>query len=152
MTYFTTLDFDTLIILGLIIIVGLLTAEILRLNERLRRIFHGKTGEDMEEAIIEIIKTIKKQDNEIEEIHKKDNDLDSRLKKSIQRVNTIRFNPFHDQGGNQSFATSFLDENGDGVVISSLYSRDKVSVYAKPVAKHQSEYELSEEEKEAIKQ
>ena len=68
-------------------------------------------------------------------------------------MHTVRFNPFKGTGagGNQSFATALLNENGDGVVLSSLYSRERVSVYAKPVQKFSSEYELSGEEKQAIK-
>ncbi len=79
--------------------------------------------------------------------------VESRLKKSVQSVNTVRFNPFKGTGGggNQSFATAFLNEEGNGVVISSLYSRDHVSVFSKPIKSLSSEYELSEEEKEAIK-
>ena len=79
--------------------------------------------------------------------------VEKRLKKSVQSVNTVRFNPFKGTGGggNQSFATAFLNEEGDGVVISSLYSRDHVSIFSKPVKKRVSEYELSDEEKEAIK-
>jgi hypothetical protein len=78
--------------------------------------------------------------------------VEKRLKKSVQSVNTVRFNPFKGTGGggNQSFATAFLNEEGDGVVISSLYSRDHVSVFSKPVKRLKSEYELSEEEKSAI--
>ena len=80
--------------------------------------------------------------------------VESRLARNIQSVETVRFNPFKGtgEGGNQSFATTFLNEKGDGVVISSLYTRDRVSVYAKPVKKGTSEYELSEEEKASIAQ
>ncbi len=78
--------------------------------------------------------------------------VEKRLKKSVQSVHTVRFNPFKGTGGggNQSFATAFLTEDGDGVVVSSLYSRDNVSVYSKPIKGHASEYELSDEEREAI--
>lgn len=78
--------------------------------------------------------------------------VEKRLKKSVQSVHTVRFNPFKGNGGggNQSFATAFLTEEGDGVVVSSLYSRENVSVYSKPINKHRSEYELSDEEREAI--
>ena len=78
--------------------------------------------------------------------------MENRLQRSIQAVETIRFNPFKGtgEGGNQSFATSFLSENGDGVVISSMYSRDRVSVFSKPLAKFVSSFELMEEEKEVI--
>ena len=78
--------------------------------------------------------------------------VEKRLKKSVQSVHTVRFNPFKGTGGggNQSFATAFLTEEGDGVVVSSLYSRENVSVYSKPVKNHGSEYELSDEEREAL--
>jgi hypothetical protein len=78
--------------------------------------------------------------------------VEKRLKKSVQSVHTVRFNPFKGNGGggNQSFATAFLNEHGDGVVVSSLYSREHVSVFSKPVKKHGSDYELSEEEREAV--
>lgn len=78
--------------------------------------------------------------------------VERRLRKSVQSVHTIRFNPFKGTGGggNQSFATTLINEDGDGVIISSLYSRDHVSVFSKPVKKHSSEYELSEEERESL--
>ncbi len=66
-------------------------------------------------------------------------------------METIRFNPFPDQGSNQSFAIGMLNEDGDGVVISSLYSRDRMSIFAKPVKDKKSTYELSTEEKEALR-
>lgn len=78
--------------------------------------------------------------------------VEKRLKKSIQSVHTVRFNPFHGtgEGGKQSFATALISEDGDGVVISSLYSRDRVSVFSKPVKDFSSEHEMSDEEKEAL--
>jgi len=78
--------------------------------------------------------------------------VEKRLRKSIQSVHTVRFNPFKGTGGggNQSFATAFINEEGDGVIVSSLYSREHVSVFSKPVKGHDSEFELSEEEREAL--
>ena len=74
----------------------------------------------------------------------------TKLRKSIRGLETIRFNPFPDQGSNQSFAIGMLNEEGDGVVLSSLYSRDRMSVFAKPIKNSKSEYELSAEEKNAL--
>ena len=78
--------------------------------------------------------------------------VEKRLRKSIQSVHTIRFNPFKGTGGgsNQSFATTLITEEGDGVILSSLYSREHVSVFAKPIKKHTTEHELSEEEVESL--
>jgi hypothetical protein len=78
--------------------------------------------------------------------------VERRLRKSVQSVHTVRFNPFKGTGGggNQSFATAFLTEDGKGVIVSSLYSRDHVSVFSKPIKDHNSDFELSEEEREAL--
>lgn len=71
----------------------------------------------------------------------------------IQKVGLIRFNPFKDTGGDQSFALSLIDGSDTGVVISGLYSRSGTRWYAKRVIKGKAlEYELSEEEKKAIKE
>ncbi len=144
------LSIDNIIIYSLIVVIGLLTAEIFRLNARFRKVLLGKKGENLEDTIETLTKGMENLDSRSEEMENYIIKMDGRLRQSIQKVKTIRFNPFKDQGGNQSFATCFLDENGNGVIISSLYSRDKVSVYAKPIVKYQSEFELSEEEKEAL--
>ena len=76
--------------------------------------------------------------------------ISNKTKQSIRGLETIRFNPFSDQGSNQSFAIAMLNEDGDGVVLSSLYARDRMSVFAKPIKNNKSEYELSNEEKEVL--
>ena len=64
----------------------------------------------------------------------------------------MRFNPFEDTGGNQSFALALLDGRGDGFVVSSLHARAGTRVYAKAIAAGSSEAALSDEEAEALKQ
>ena len=78
--------------------------------------------------------------------------LDSRLKKKTTNAATLRFNPFQREGigGNQSFSSVFADEEGNGVVITSMHTRERTNVFAKPLKNWKSEYELSEEEKRTI--
>lgn len=76
--------------------------------------------------------------------------LKSKNQFNIQKISIVRFNPFKDVGGNQSFSIALLDASKSGVVITSLYTREGNRVYAKPVKNGQSEYLLSEEEKKAI--
>jgi hypothetical protein len=68
----------------------------------------------------------------------------------FQRVGVVRFNPFPDTGGNQSFVVALLDARGDGVVLSSLHSRGGTRVYLKQLSQGKAETTLSEEEQEAI--
>ena len=72
-------------------------------------------------------------------------------KKHLQKIGLFRFNPFKDTGGDQSFILSLLDENNDGLVISSLFSRTGNSWYVKRVkAAKGIDVELSEEENKTI--
>lgn len=146
------MDLNTLFIvtLGLIAIIIFVLIRMMILERRLKNLLVGKNAQDLEETISNNVSTIQKMDKRILLIAQEIDNINQRLAKAIQKVHTVRFNPFKEQGSNQSFATSFLNEKGDGVVISSLYSRDKVSIYAKPVTSGRSEYELSEEEKESI--
>lgn len=70
----------------------------------------------------------------------------------IQKIGLLRFNPFKDTGGDQSFILSLVDGNDTGVIISGLYSRSGTRWYAKRIVKGKAlEHELSEEEKTALK-
>jgi len=120
-------------------------------EKRLKRFFLGKKAKDLEDTITILESEIKKLNSARDNIEKEITAINSKLKKSIRGLETIRFNPFPDQGSNQSFAIGMLNEENDGLVISSLYSRERMSVFAKPIKNGKSEYELSAEEKEALK-
>ncbi|PJE70148.1 hypothetical protein COU97_01275 [Candidatus Shapirobacteria bacterium CG10_big_fil_rev_8_21_14_0_10_48_15] len=70
----------------------------------------------------------------------------------VQKVGLIRFNPFAETGGNQSFCLAVLDDHDSGFVISSLHGREATRFYAKPVRHGKAtNYDFSSEEKQAIK-
>jgi biopolymer transport protein ExbB/TolQ len=130
----------------------LVLAWILILEKRLRYFFLGTKAKNLEDAIEEINKQIKEVKNTQIEINKHLKIVDNRLNKTIRDVKVIRFNPFEDAGSNQSFAISLLNDKKDGVIISSLYARDRMSIFAKPINNGSSEFELSKEEKEVLDQ
>ncbi len=143
---------DPIILSIFIALTALLIGWVIRLEMKMSRLLSGQNGKSLEDIIISLIEKVSKLEKTSIEAHAKISNLRERVRKGIQRVETIRFNPFKGtgSGGNQSFVTSFSDEDGNGVVISGLYARDSVSVYAKPISKFVSEYNLSEEEKEII--
>ena len=70
----------------------------------------------------------------------------------IQKIGLLRFNPFNDTGGDQSFILTLVDAHDTGVVVTALYSRSGTRWYAKRVMRGKgSEHELSDEEKKAMK-
>ena len=125
----------------------IILAWILKTDTRLKRFFLGKRAGDLEEAFTILAEDIEHLKAAKERLLADVSDAQAKLRKSIRRVETVRFNPFSESGSNQSFAISFLDEEGDGVVLSSIYSRERMSVFAKPIKAHDSEYELTEEER-----
>lgn len=72
-------------------------------------------------------------------------------RRAVQHVGVVRYNPFEDTGSNQSFALALVDAGGNGVVISSLHSRQQTRVYLKEIVSGQSEAQLSGEETEALR-
>ena len=132
----------------LAIIIG--TIWIIKTEKRLKRFFVGKKAKDLEDTIINLEEEITKLKKAKENAEKEIKEINAKLKKSIRGLETIRFNPFPDQGSNQSFAIGMLNEEGDGVVLSSLYSRERMSIFAKPIKNGKSEYELTEEERKSL--
>ncbi|MFA6007628.1 MAG: DUF4446 family protein [Candidatus Shapirobacteria bacterium] len=70
---------------------------------------------------------------------------------TIQKLNLLRFNPFDDVGGDQSFILTLLDKDNSGVLLTSLHHRSFTRLYAKPIKHAEGDnITLSKEEKSAI--
>ncbi|HNU95618.1 MAG TPA: DUF4446 family protein [Candidatus Paceibacterota bacterium] len=131
--------------------IAIILCWILIIEIRLKRIFSGFKAKNMESLIAELTKKTKELEEERKKTELQITSIDKRLAQSIRNIETVRFNPFPQVGGNQSFAMSLLNDEGNGVVISSLYSRDRTSLFAKPIKAGQSEFELTKEEKNVLK-
>jgi DNA helicase HerA-like ATPase len=137
-----------LVAIGILVVtVILLVCWVILLERRISKLLSGKNG-SLEYSLVTNQSAIEALSRFRDHAEEQFTQLEARLKKKLNVPRTLRFNPFAGSGtgGNQSFAAAFLDENGDGVIISTLYSREKVSVFAKPIKAHKSEFELSEEE------
>lgn len=144
----TKLEVIFFVLIGISIFVSFFW--VMKTEKRLKRFFVGKKAKDLEDTILILSGDIEKLKKAKEELEKDIALINTKLKKSIRGLETVRFNPFSDQGSNQSFAISLMNEEGDGVVFSSLYSRERMSVFAKPIKGGKSEYELTAEEKKAL--
>ncbi len=137
---------------GLIAFIVLMLGWIIRLEMKLRKLLGGKEAKTLEGAILQNHANLEKLNIFSKDATAHFLDIEKRLQRSVQAVETARFNPFKGtgEGGSQSFSTAFVSENGKGVVISSLYSRDRVSVFSKPLEKFESKLELTEEEQNVV--
>jgi hypothetical protein len=111
----------------------------------------NRDNKDTREFLLSLQEKVNRQEIEIKNIIEFLIDIDQRLKRSVQSVEIKRFNPFsegEDEGN--SFALALIDENGDGLVLSTIYARSTTNVFGKPVQKFGSHLELTYEERELI--
>ncbi len=154
MTHMNTLSSSIFPILT--IVLGILTLAlaglVISMHLKLRRFIIGLDAHNISDSLRNVSGDLTELQNFRSEMNTYLANVEERLRTGVRSVHTVRFNPFKGTGGggNQSFATAFLNEQGDGVLISSLYSREHVSVFSKPIKKGASEHGLSEEEAEAL--
>ncbi len=98
----------------------------------------------------EVVKQLEELGEKYQELSKELADFKQKMQKAVTKVGLIRFNPFKETGGDQSFVIALLNEDNSGFVITSHYFQDHNRVYAKPITEGKSEYPLSREEQEAI--
>lgn len=107
-------------------------------------------GENVEKILSEYLKIVdemmKKSKNQEEEITR----LENNLKKCVQKVGIVRYNAYGDTGSDLSFTLALMDSDDNGVVVNGLYSRESSSIFAKPLVKGETKYNLSAEEIQAI--
>ena len=119
-------------------------------KKRLDSFCVGKSGKNLEELIVYCGKGIESLEEKNRELLKKTIENNSIALNGIQHVGVVRFNPFKDMGGDQSFSIALLNAHKNGLVISSLFTESGVRIYAKSIKNGESKYQLSEEEKQAI--
>jgi len=145
-----------LIVLLLFIVLGLagwlvfLEYRQRQLANSLRLLLTGRGGADLEATLRDFIARMSQIEQTTQAMDLRVTELEVKLPYLVQHIGVVRFNPFSDKGGDQSFVLAILDAHADGAVLSALHGRTDVRVYAKPVIGGQSTYTLTAEEKEAI--
>jgi len=142
--------YSNYISLGLFVIVIILLFTQLALYIKLRRFLKGADATSLESRIIEALTEVASLKKHDEMLAKHALDIEKRLSTSVRNVSILRFKALENNASNQSFAVALLDEQGDGVVITSLHLRDRLTTYAKPISKYTSTHDLTDEEKQVI--
>lgn len=139
-----------------VLLIALLALVLVRRIRGLRRRLDGLTRGSDERSLEAIL------DAHIDKVFAVSRDLDELAartalaeaagRRAFQRVGLVRYNPYEDTGGNQSFALAMLDAQGDGVLLNSLHTRNGTRVYAKTLSAGRADAALSNEEAEALRQ
>lgn len=133
----------------LLVIVMLQSLQISRMKQRIDMLTGGAEG-DLEAVLGQHLETVHEVGQDLDELTARMAVLESSGRHHYARQGLVRFSPFEDTGGNQSFALALLDESDDGLIISSLHSRTGTRIYAKVVTNGKPDSTTSPEETQAI--
>lgn len=140
----------SIVIIIMLIMLMVLLKSINRVETRYRKLTRGVNNKNLEEIIVQYLDNIDEVKSQAEEVQSKYNKLEKKLNQCIQKVAMARYKAFDDIGSDLSFSIALLDDNNDGIIITGIYGRNDSTVYAKPIDKGISRYDLSEEEEEVL--
>ncbi len=143
-----------LIVLGIFFIwLIVLTFVVILYKRHYDQLISGVTTESLTSVLDKILGELHVAKKDIANLSGQYDKIEQDSSLHIQKIGLVRFNPFKDTGGDQSFILSLLDAHNTGVVISGLYSRTGTRWYAKKVINGKGvEHELSDEELKAVSQ
>lgn len=140
-----------LIFIALIVFINI-NMRLAKLNSRYEKMMKGMDGANIEKLLLEHISEVRQAVAKVDDLSKECSNMQKVLQLCIQKVGIVRFNAFEDTGSDLSFAVALLDAQNNGFVISSIFGRNESRSYAKPIENGQSNYFLTDEEKQALRQ
>ena len=138
------------ILLLLVLVIGL-TRRTRSLGRRLDGMTRGVSGDSLEAVLGQHLERVRGVMREMDQLQARTATVERDVSTAFSRVGLVRYNPFEETGGNQSFALAMLDRKGNGFVVNSLHARAGTRVYAKAVTAGKSDAALSMEEAEALR-
>lgn len=130
-----------------------LTFLVIRMIRHYSRLTKGISKKDLKTLLEKILNQVEVNQTELKTLVDLSQETIKQAGFHIQKIGLVRFNPFSETGGNQSFTLALLDDHNNGLIISSLHSRATTRFYAKKLKKGKvvAGGELSKEEKQALK-
>ncbi len=123
-----------------------------RANRRITALTRGMDGQNLEAALTSHFDMGVQTNRRMDALEQAVGVLQAQMPLALQKARLIRYDAFEDVGGEQSFSLALLNARGDGVVLTSVYSRMDVRVYAKAIAGGQASHALSREEERALRE
>ena len=112
----------------------------------------GKDGKSIEQSVLDRFRAFDKLERMVRENSRDIDTLYRMNRKNYQKVGIVKYDAFHEMGGNLSFVLTMLDEDNNGWIFNAMHSREGCYTYIKEVVKGESYIELAEEERESLDQ
>ncbi len=127
---------------------GMLGWLVLEMRRRLARVLGG--AHSSEDLTNDMLQRMMRAETKIETMEPRLFAAEEIARVTVQKVGFLRFNPFQDTGGDNSFIIALLDAEDNGFILSSLYMREGTRLYAKAVERGSVRSPLSDEEQEVL--
>lgn len=146
------------IMIGLFVIIFILIILYIRTQMKLKKLYRnydrfmrGKDMESMEETVWSQFDRIEKLEESDKKMQEDISSIFKNLKSVYQKAGMVKYDAFREMSGKLSYALALLDQENNGVMISSMYSREGCYSYIKEIMHGESRINLSEEEEKALK-
>ena len=134
----------------LIVLLVILSDKYKRLQKSYTTFMKGKNGKNLERSIFKKFSELEAISELVKENEEKIQDIYKKMESHYQKVGIVKYDAFHEMGGNLSFALTMLDENDNGWIFNAMHSREGCYTYIKEIVKGESYIELSEEEQQCL--
>lgn len=135
---------------ALIVVLVLLYDKYKHLEKVFTTFMKGKNGKSLESSIFSRFDKLDEIAKKVEENREEIDELYENMRTHYQKVGIVRYDAFHEMGGELSFAITMLDENDNGWILNAMHSREGCYTYVKEIVKGKSEIQLAEEERESL--
>jgi len=129
----------------------ILTVVTLRIKSE-NSLFFDDSSKNLRELVTRAITDNKNLNSRTNKVESSIEEIVKVIQGSYQKFAMIRYNPFRETGGDQSFSMALLDLRDNGIVITSIHGREVDRIYAKEIKNGKSKNNLSAEEIAAIKE
>ena len=151
LTDYIIIGVSVLCLISIIILINVL-CKLKKLRRRVDSLTRGKDTESMEDIMLNFFERIESLENEEKNTKNDIKGIKENLKFTYQKCGLVKYDAFREMSGALSYSLALLDKENNGILISSMYSREGCYSYAKEIVKGESKINLSEEEAEALKQ
>jgi Protein of unknown function (DUF4446) len=138
------------ILAALVLVVAFLCVVVFRIYRFFSMLGKEISNQNLVEVLQDIVRKENKNAKDLSSVIQDIRALQNGARGHLSRVGLVRYNPFGDMGGDQSFCLALVNDMLDGVIVTSLHSRDRTRVFVKPIVKGVCEMTLSSEEKKSL--
>lgn len=149
-TVLTVIAVAALVIAVVALVLGWVAHRRHQVSQRRFAVLWGDGEADVAAVVAAQARRLGAERSRIDSLERSLGELRGSLGQTLQHVAVVRYDAFGDMGGRMSFSAAVIDDNGDGMVISSIHARGESRTYAKGIVGGGSDQTLTPEEQQAL--